>query len=69
MLLGRKTVNLAAKQKRSGKDTVIHLMSFLKVGTRLKLTTFEKISAAGNFFECLEGKGVVNKTTFSKCTC
>lgn len=50
-------------------STVIHLMSFLKVVTRLKLMTFEKISVAGNLFECLEGKGAVNKTAFSKCTC
>lgn len=45
---------------------VIYLMSFLQVGTRLKLMRFEKISVAGNLFECLEGEGAVNKTTLEK---
>lgn len=59
------TQNKRAVEKMS---PVIDLMSFLKVGTCLKLMRLEKISVAGNLFECLEGKGIVNKITFSKYT-
>lgn len=68
---GEKPLTEHTQNKRAVEEMspVIHLLSFLKVETRLKLLRFEKISVAGNLFEYVEGKGVVNKTTFSKCTC